>query len=404
MTPEQCDAWVAVCAHEQQEHKHSRRCAKGGRRGDDLDCSLGMPQPRQRESSVDAATGAVLLRRDAPMLVPFMRIQALWIGINHAMELAINAGRWSRDVWLWVQKEIRRSDKRKPAPASQHDPTRGEQPLQLACAEELRAALARLEAGDSTFDVARSLAGRTRRPAPRLLSMEEHAHAAAEYVAKYNSKEADRQQSYNLRRAAAHLRPVAARAPYAPVRTAANAAYSNAQLRGRHYVAAALMRMVGSTTFSAVQIMFHIHGGLDHYLPLEYAPLNPHVFSMRLAPAAHDGDADAGNVEAAVVMPEEAGAGLDDATAPAHAVAGSSAAGADSRLRFVTLLDDYRHRPAALDDLSPAEFHVACRKRTKRAAASTATADSDEGEPQQQEEPMGAIEQDTATEAAISSG
>jgi hypothetical protein len=85
---------------EVQLHKHAATCAKNGRRGDDCDCRMALPQPCVAVTTF-TATGHIRLRRAHRFVVACAPAVTLGLACNTAFYIFASSNRHERDVELW---------------------------------------------------------------------------------------------------------------------------------------------------------------------------------------------------------------------------------------------------------------------------------------------------------------
>ena len=98
----EADGFVAQCAIGIQRHTHSFTCCKGGHAGNDEDCRMLMPRPVQPTTHLLPGTDALLVKRGAKALVPFVAGLMEALPCNQAMYLAADQGRYARRKELWL--------------------------------------------------------------------------------------------------------------------------------------------------------------------------------------------------------------------------------------------------------------------------------------------------------------
>ena len=113
-----CTPNSEICSHLQlttgwcQGHVHGRTCKKGGRRGDDCDCRMGMPRCIVR-NTCHIADGTIAVRQSQSMLVPFVPAMQLACPGNHLMSPSVDAARYLRSLLLHKEESALTPDDKK---------------------------------------------------------------------------------------------------------------------------------------------------------------------------------------------------------------------------------------------------------------------------------------------------
>ncbi len=248
ITPARAGCFVARGAQESQNHDHTATCAKGGRKGDDMDCRGALPRVTRGETEVHA--GGVLLRRDHGMLAPYLPSMMLAHPCNMAVYLSCEVGRWAREHKIWM---------------------------------------------------ARKAAGETVGEPPALLSPEENAANNAEYSCKYTTK-ADGVDANTPMFEAAQALPCAGAVP----------TREELGQQGRRHLRQFINHVHGSITYPSVLVATMLLGYGDSIMSHDTVIFQAWPFTARLTRRAHNvapaDDAGADDVGARALVMDSTGA------------------------------------------------------------------------------------------------
>jgi hypothetical protein len=93
-------------------HRHNKTCKKGGRKGDDTECRMGMPRVIV-DDTCQIAAGLIAVKQEVGLRVPFVPAMQLACAGNHLISPSCDAARTLRDLVLHRDEMKDASDEKK---------------------------------------------------------------------------------------------------------------------------------------------------------------------------------------------------------------------------------------------------------------------------------------------------